>query len=148
MARKMQEMLESHRRMCGPVAALPEYEPDRSSLAAECPDITQRYLQATARTLVEAAKEQGYVLHYIVDNVFDEFGRLLLVYPVWFGACGLKFLCPHGSALELMQVEKADISYAEYKTNLPKFVAAAHDAASQAVHRCDQDSVPYVFLGC
>jgi hypothetical protein len=116
------------------------------NLAVDCSDITQRYLQATGRTLITAATEHGYLLHYLIDNVFEELGQPLWVYPHWFYASGLVFLCPQHFALTLARADKPDIEYPEYKAKLGYYIAEARDVAARAVDRCDQESRPYVFL--
>ena len=76
---------------------------NRTSVAGGAFDI---YLEASAGTLFALAKQRNCILHYLVDNIYEqtEFGmrRPLELYENWFRSAGLVYICPQAIAISLM----------------------------------------------
>jgi hypothetical protein len=106
------------------------------------------YLEASAGTLFALARKRKCILHYLVDNVYEqtEFGmrRPLELYENWFRSAGLVYICPQRLAISLMNHDKHD-SKQNFKL-LPKYINEAIDLARLSVEKCHTDARHYVFL--
>ena len=106
------------------------------------------YLEASAGTLHALAKQRNCILHYLVDNIYEqtEFGmrRPLKLYEGWFRSAGLVYICPQAIAISLMDHDKQDSS--QYFTLLPEYISEGIDVAYQAVEKCHAEGRHYVFL--
>lgn len=54
----------------------------------------EAYLRATAGVFFRLLNERGFILHYVVDNSFEDMGRPLQLFPSWYSACGIQYECP------------------------------------------------------
>jgi hypothetical protein len=106
------------------------------------------YLEASAGTLFALAKQRNCILHYLVDNIYEqtEFGmrRPLKLYENWFRSAGLVYICPQAIAISLMDHDKRDPS--QYFTLLPKYIAEGIDVAWKVAKKCHTEDRHYVFL--
>jgi hypothetical protein len=106
------------------------------------------YLEASAGTLYALAKQRNCILHYLVDNIYEqtEFGmrRPLKLYEGWFRSAGLVYICPQAIAISLMDHDKQDAS--QYFRLLPKYIGEGIDVAYQVVEKCHTEGRHYVFL--
>jgi hypothetical protein len=95
----------------------------------------EMYLEASAGTLYSLAKERGCLLHYLVDNMYEQtpYGmtRPLELYGEWFRSAGLAYICPQDLALSLMRHDKQDPN--QYFVLLAKYIDEAIDVADLAV---------------
>jgi len=118
---------------------------NKASVAGSAFDI---YLEASAGTLFTLAKQRNCILHYLVDNIYEqtEFGmrRPLQLYENWFRSAGLVYICPQALAISLMNNDKQDAS--EYFRLLPKYIDEATDVAWKVVEKCHTEARHYAFL--
>jgi hypothetical protein len=56
------------------------------------------YLRASAGPFWSSFGERGYVLHQLIDNVFEDLARPLELFPEWFRSCGIIYVCPQSVA--------------------------------------------------
>jgi len=52
------------------------------------------YLRATAGIFSQLLAQRGFILHYVVDNSFEDMQRPLQLFPIWYSACGIEYVCP------------------------------------------------------
>lgn len=108
----------------------------------------EQYIAASAGTFSRAIAARGYLIHYLVDNSFEnsDFGmqRPLELYPVWFRAAGFAYLCPQLFALRLM--ENDGISRPDYIATLPRYIREARHVTHQAIEQCHSEKRHYVYL--
>lgn len=118
---------------------------NRASIAGGAFDI---YLEASAGTLFALAKQRNSILHYLVDNIYEqtEFGmrRPLELYGNWFRSAGLVYICPQAIAISLMDHDKQEPS--QYFRLLPKYIDEGIDVAWQVVDKCHKEARHYAFL--
>ena len=108
----------------------------------------RQYLGASAGVFSALFSKRGYVIHYIVDNEFSntEIGveRPLGLFPLWFRASGLAYICPQELALHLM---KADgINRSEFCLKLSQYVREARYVSDKVLDSCHSENRHYVFL--
>jgi hypothetical protein len=118
---------------------------NRASIAGGAFD---SYLEASAGTLFALAKQRNCILHYLVDNTYEqtEFGmrRPLELYETWFRSAGLAYICPQALAISLMNHDKRDPR--QCFRLLPKYIAEAFEEACMIVEKCHTEGRHYVFL--
>jgi hypothetical protein len=102
------------------------------------------YLRASAGTFWSSFAERGFVLHQLIDNSFEELDRPLVLFPDWFGSCGIAYVCPQALAVQLIQgSEPEDASVAQL---LPRYIAEARDLTESIVSRCQAEERHYCLL--
>jgi hypothetical protein len=108
----------------------------------------ESYLEASAGTLFALAKQRKCILHYLVDNIYEqtEFGmrRPLGLYENWFRSAGLVYICPQALAISLMIHDKQEPS--QYFRLMPKYIDEAINVARVGVEKCHTEARHYVFL--
>lgn len=118
---------------------------NRMSLAGSAFEI---YLEASAGTLFALAKQRNCILHYLVDNIYEqtEFGmrRPLKLYENWFRSAGLVYICPQAIAISLMDHDKQDPG--QYFRLLPKYIDEGLHVAWKVVEKCHTEARHYAFL--
>lgn len=63
-------------------------------------DAVGSYLRSTAKVFYLALSLRGYVVHYAIDNTFEEMSRPLKLFPDWYSACGVSYYCPQRLLME------------------------------------------------
>lgn len=108
----------------------------------------EMYLEASAGTLFSVARQRQCILHYLVDNIFEQtsFGmtRPLKLFGAWFRAAQLVYICPQELAVRLMQNRNEDPD--EFISLLPRYIDEALDVSNKLVERCHAESRHYTFL--
>jgi len=124
---------------------------DLYKAVCECPswhDSMAEYLEASAETCCEFLSEHGYVIHYVVDNIFEptEYGMRFPMewFPIWFQAAGFVYICPQLVALKLMEADEK--SPAAFIDCLPQYIDEARDVAEDLIERCHSENRHYFFL--
>lgn len=111
-------------------------------------DAVKQYIAASVGMFSHAIAKRGYLIHYLVDNSFEQsdFGmqRPLELYPALFGAAGFVYICPQRIARRLM--EKDGVSRPKYIETLPRYIAEARDVSSDLIERCHLEKRHYVYL--
>ncbi|HPA20375.1 MAG TPA: hypothetical protein PLU30_21675 [Verrucomicrobiae bacterium] len=87
------------------------------------------YLECSAGTFFGLLSRRGYCLHYVIDNSFQEMQRPTELFPLWFQACGIEYVCPQllESQFGLEPIESQGV-------------------ASEILRKCFADSRHYVVL--
>ena len=118
---------------------------NRASVAGGAFEI---YLEASAGTLFALAEQRKCILHYLVDNIYEqtEFGmhRPLQLYEKWFRSVGLVYICPQALALSLMNHDKQASN--QYFALLPKYIDEGIHMACAIAEKCHAEVRHYVFL--
>jgi hypothetical protein len=65
-----------------------------ASQIGELSETVRIYLMASAGTFLELLRQRGFTLHYVADNHFEDAGLPARVFPAWYAACGIAFICP------------------------------------------------------
>ena len=118
-----------------------------ASVATMIDDALQAYLMASAATLCRIVGERGFVIHYVVDNTYDEelsMQRPLQLYQPWFEAAGFAYICPQKVAELLMGA--SDPGSASVYEHLPLYIREGRHLADEIVTRCHAENIHYVFL--
>jgi hypothetical protein len=107
------------------------------------------YLRASAGTFYDLLKQRGYYLHYLTNTVFagsafQGFIRPLHIFWRFFEPAGIRYVCPHAIALELMQ--RDGISEEDFEQNLAAYLPRAEAAGNAIIHRCHADKRHYINL--
>lgn len=107
------------------------------------------YLQASAGTFYDLLKQRGYYLHYLTNtvfagNAFQGFIRPLHIFWQFFEPAGLRYICPHAIALELMQ--RDGLSEKDFEKNIAAYLRRAETAGNSIIHRCHADKKHYINL--
>jgi hypothetical protein len=94
-------------------------------------DSFPEYLTASAAVFCDEVSKRGYVIQYVVDNVFEcsEFGMRgpLNYFETWFKAAGFVNVCPQHVPASLMDADlRQRTAYFEY---LPQYIAEAREVA-------------------
>lgn len=119
-------------------------------------DTIGAYLEATAKTLLAAAEERGFVLQYVIDNVpsdassagtrqqqYNQFVGSCLVYPTWFRSAGLPYVSPQEAAGVAMSAEGIDLR--TFADRWPEFAADGRAASLEAVKRLQAAKQHFVY---
>lgn len=103
------------------------------------------YLQASAGTFCYLLSKQGFSIHYLIDNVFEqtEHGMTypLKAFAPWFNAAGFVYICPQEIAHEVISGRQED-----YFEMLPIYIGEARSIANEIAARCHKEKRHYVFL--
>jgi len=112
------------------------------------PHITE-YLKASAGTFYDLLRQRGYYLHYLTNTVFagsafQGFVRPLHIFWQFFEPAGIRYICPHAIALELMQ--RDGINESDFEKYLPEYLPRGESAGNSIIHRCHMDKKHYINL--
>jgi hypothetical protein len=88
------------------------------------------YLRSTAGTFWRAVGERGLMLRYLVDNSFESLERPAELFPIWFQACGIVYVCPQAVAAELRAHDGAD------EVGLAEYADEARHVVERVIARC------------
>jgi hypothetical protein len=102
------------------------------------------YLACSAATFFELLAQRGYQLHYVVDNYYEDLQRPTQLFPVWFQACGLAYLCPQAAALDLMG--RDGVPEADRSASLGKYIGEARMLSAAGVDLCRTRGRHFAYL--
>lgn len=104
------------------------------------------WLEATAAPVLALLAERGLCLHYLIENdVGPALGGPLLIYPEWFRAAGLAYVCPHHMVWTL-EVEDQGRNPDEVLAHLPDLLPDAWGMVPGIVRRLRAATQPVVVL--
>lgn len=110
--------------------------------------IFEQYIEASAGTLFALAAQRKCILHYLVDNRFEQTSagmeRPLGVYSSWFRAAGLVYICPQLIARDSMSHDGRDSG--SYFEILPQYIDEAKLLANRVLGKCHAGLRHYIFL--
>jgi hypothetical protein len=98
------------------------------------------YLRASAGTFSDLLRERGITVQYLVDNTWDDMMRPFELFPLWFGASRLTYICPQ--KLEAESEQEIDIDTARAVAN--ELVRVAQEERRNFVH-VETDYAPGAF---
>lgn len=117
----------------------------RAASAIPCwDDSVSDYLECSASSFFSLLKKRGYRLEYVIDNGFDDLQRPTQLFPEWFRACGIVYICPQDAACRLMRADGVAVD--AYPAALARTMAEARDVGSQLARRCRQEARHFVYL--
>ena len=102
------------------------------------------YLKCSAATFFGLFSQRGYKLHYVVDNSFEDLQRPTELFPLWFRACGIVYICPQLLALELMQHD--GVAVVDRSASMAQYIAEARHLGDRLVQECNDEARHYVYL--
>jgi hypothetical protein len=105
------------------------------------------YLRASAGALGRCLSERGFLLQYLVDNTWEELDRPVRLFPEWYGAAGLVYVCPQVIMQMLPEyepiAERSGIRAATAAT-----ITEARDVAQNLVESCQGERRHFIHLDC
>ncbi|MEJ7785476.1 MAG: hypothetical protein WKF96_11780 [Solirubrobacteraceae bacterium] len=105
------------------------------------------YLAASAGTFFRLLGERGFVLQYLVDNQWADLSRPTQLFPHWYRAAGLTYVCPQTIMLELPEYEV--VAKTDGAERAAAFVInEARDIADTIVRGCQERNGHFVHLDC
>lgn len=102
------------------------------------------YLGCSAATFFGLLSQRGYRLHYVIDNSFEDLQRPTQLFPLWFQACGIVYICPQLLALDLMRSD--GVAVADDSVSLAHHIAEARHLGDRIVQKCREEARHYVYL--
>jgi hypothetical protein len=104
------------------------------------------YLDASAGTFMRLLDARGYRAQYLVDNAWEDLTRPIELFPHWYRAARIVYVCPQLVARELMQHDEPGTTNAELPARLPVYIREARDVVTQAVARCVEEGRHFIQL--
>lgn len=102
------------------------------------------YLKCSAATFFGLLSQRGYQIHYVIDNCYDDLQRPTQLFPLWFQACGIVYVCPQLIVLKLMEAD--GVPMANYSDSLSNYIAEARHIGGLIVQKCRDEASHYVYL--
>ena len=106
----------------------------------------RRYIEASAGTFCSVLSERGFRVQYLVDNAWTDMARPVQLFPDWFGAAGIGFICPqalvlgqsHGGAVPPMDAATSEL--------MSRHIAPARESVEKAVAAYRDEQFHFVQL--
>jgi hypothetical protein len=107
------------------------------------------YLEASAGTFYDLLKQRGYCLHYLTNTLFagsaaHGFIRPLKIFRPFFTPSGIRYICPHEIALDLMK--RDGLTEKDYDENIAKYLGKAEEVGDMIIDKCHEDKESYINL--
>ncbi len=107
------------------------------------------YLEASAGTFFEIVKERGFCLHYLANNVYEGSASAGMIRPLqffryFFLPAGIRYICPHEIALELMKRDGLGVE--DYDANIGKYLKEARLVGDMVIDKCHESGDHYFNL--
>jgi hypothetical protein len=112
----------------------------------------ESYLLASAGTFFQAVRQRGFVVHYVVDNAYEDLTGPVRWFSKWYGQTGFQYVCPQHIAyadLILGGESKDDLSRPLDPSHLrliPNHLRHASEVASELVKLCHEKGCHFIFL--
>lgn len=107
------------------------------------------YLEASAGTFFEIVKERGYCLRYLANNLYAGSASAGMIRPLqffryFFLPAGIKYICPHEIALELMKRDGLNVE--DYDASIDKYLKEAQLVGDMVIDKCHENGEHYFSL--
>jgi hypothetical protein len=107
------------------------------------------YLEASAGTFFELLNYRGYCLHYLANTEFTGSASYGLIRPIqifhhFFMPSGIRYVCPHAIALDLMK--RDGLSESDYDNNIARYLPEAEDVGNMVIDKCHENNDSYFNL--
>jgi hypothetical protein len=107
------------------------------------------YLEASAGTFFELLKYRGYCLHYLTNTLFTGSMSLGLMRPTqifsqFFVPSGIKYICQHEIALDLMN--RDGLNESDYDDNIARYLPEAKNEENMIIDQCHDNNDNYFNL--
>jgi hypothetical protein len=110
-------------------------------------DSLETYLAASAGTFFRLLGERGFTVQYLVDNQWADLARPQTLFPHWYRAAGLTYVCPQ--AIMAMLPEYKLIGEADgYEAATGAVINEARDVADKIVRGCQERNEHFIQLDC
>jgi hypothetical protein len=108
-------------------------------------DSLRTYLEASAGVFFSRLANRGLLVQYAVDNAWDDLTRPAELFPAWYAAAGLIFICPQVVAFELI-VGAGDAAPVVDKTVAEAHLEEARIVSASIVTTCQAEGRHLVYL--
>jgi hypothetical protein len=107
------------------------------------------YLAASAGTFFKLLKYRGYCLHYLTNTLFTGSMSLGLMRPTqvfshFFVSSGIRYICPHEIALDLMK--RDGLNESDYDDNIARYLPEAENIGNMIIDQCQDNNDSYFNL--
>lgn len=107
------------------------------------------YLEASAGTFFDIVSQRGFCLHYLANNVYagsasEGMIRPLQFFRYFFLPAGIKYICPHEIALELMK--RDGLTVHDYDANIGRYLEEARLVGNMVIEQCHDNNDHYFNL--
>lgn len=107
------------------------------------------YLEASAGTFYQILSQRGFSLHYLANNVYAGSAAQGMIRPLqffryFFLPAGIKYICPHEIALELMK--RDGLTVQDYDANISAYLDEAHMVGDMVIEKCHDNNDHYFNL--
>lgn len=110
-------------------------------------DMLGFYLATSAGTFLREVASRGIRIQYLVDNIWDELERPVDLFPHWFNAAGLVYVCPQAIVPTLAEEDgrSGDVDAEEL---FNAYIDEARHVAGEIAARCQEEARHFVQLDC
>lgn len=105
------------------------------------------YLGASAGTFMRSLSERGFMLQYVVDNHWDDLSRPLDLFPHWYEAACISYVCPQ-AIVPMLAEGDAEAEALDLGDQVPLFINEARHVAHKIVASCQEERRHLFHLDC
>ena len=107
------------------------------------------YLEASAGAFYQILNQRGFVLHYLANNLYAGTAGAGMIRPLqffryFFLPAGIKYICPHEIALELMK--RDGLTVQDYDANIAQYLDEARLVGNSVIEKCHENNDHYFNL--
>ena len=103
------------------------------------------YLNASATTFSRQLNFRGIRLQSLVDNAWDDPSRLIQLFPDWFQAAGIVYVCPQVLVRNLARRDGIE-SEEEISGLVPQYIDEARQVADTLIAQCQNEHRHFVLV--
>jgi hypothetical protein len=101
------------------------------------------YLNASAGAFFDNLAQRGYLVNYFTNNTFSHLARPIQMFPMWFKAARIGYICPQHLAVAMFD-ENARPE--QWPALIEKNMATAREVSAGLADQCLKDGRSFVFL--
>lgn len=107
----------------------------------------QSYLMAFAATFSRALSQRRFTVQSLIDNSWDDPARLFELFPDWFRAAGIIFICPQALVRNLAERDGADPEAEAEPGGLEaRYIEEARQVADTLMAQCQDEKRHFVLI--